>query len=77
MSDNTHSTTYDDLIHLGDIENIDALNESLADDSAETSETIKGKIRMAHNLGYARGYKAAMEKYAVKDTDVKEILGYK
>jgi len=62
-----------DAIYSKDVKEIEA---EIGISDVESTESVKGKIKMAHNLGYARGYRAAMRKYAIKNTDVKDVLGY-
>lgn len=67
--------TYDDMkavaesaVSLKDIET------SLAVEGGESRNKIADKIRKAYNMGYAKGYKTAQDRFRVDDIDLDSIL---
>ena len=68
--------TYEELGEVSSDVNIATLEKEFENQKVETPQSMITKIRQAHNLGFNKGYKMAMDKYAIVNTDVKEILGY-
>lgn len=67
--------TYDDLKALSDeTSNTKEIEAQLTQEGGESKQKIIDKIKKAYNIGFAKGFKQAQDKFRVDDIDLDSIL---
>lgn len=67
--------TYDDIKAVADsAASVKDIETTLTVDGGESKNKIVEKIKKAYNMGYAKGYKAAQDRFRVDDIDLDSIL---
>lgn len=67
--------TYDDLkVMSNEANNVKDIESQLTQEGGESKQKIIEKIKKAYNLGFAKGFKNAQDKFRVDDIDLDSIL---
>lgn len=67
--------TYDDMKVIGEqAQNTKEIEAKLDISGGEAKQSIIEKIKKAYNVGYAKGFKKAQDKYRVDDINLEDIL---
>lgn len=67
--------TFEELSNVTDeASSVKEIEASLTTEGSESKQRIIEKIKKAYNMGYAKGFKAAQDRFRVDDIDLASIL---